>query len=448
ITDISERKQAQERLAYQAFHDDITRLPNRTALMDRLEHAIVRARRAKTRTAVLFLDLDGFKAVNDRFGHEMGDQLLLAVAQRLQMTMRLEDTIGRLGGDEFTIIAENLSDAADAIRVAQRALNTLRHPFMVEGREIFISASIGIVVSESGEETAADMLREADLAMYQAKDGGRARWQMFDHGTARQVIERLEIENDLRAAVDRREILVHYQPQVALSNGRVSMMEALARWSHPRRGLLWPDQFIPLAEGIGVIEPLDRFVLREACAEALRWTGAVDVSVSVNISPRVLLETGAVDDIVRAIEGTGLTPTLVQLEVTERLALQEEDEATRVLRALKSHGIRIAVDDFGTGYSSLGYLTRLPVDSVKLDRAFIGSLATDPKSRVVVESVIRLAHALGMKVTAEGVESRAQAVTLVELGCDNAQGFYFGEPRAAAELDGSFTTSTLLTGTA
>jgi diguanylate cyclase (GGDEF)-like protein/PAS domain S-box-containing protein len=436
MRDITERREVEEQLSYQAYHDDLTQLPNRVAFIERLDDSLRAARTSGAVVAVLFLDVDRFKLVNDSLGHEVGDRLLVDVAERLRSCLRPGDVVARFGGDEFTLLLPDLDDADGAVAVAERVIEAFRRPLAIGTREMVVSSSIGIAVSHTGHEVAGDLLRQADLAMYLAKERGRARFEFFDARSAPQVVERLELETDLWRALEHGELVLRYQPEVELATGRVRRAEALVRWQHPRRGLLDPGEFVPLAEESSLIVAIDRYVLDAACRQAAAWNSRRrdPVVVSVNLSPRFMRQRDVVADITAIVREAGVDPRCVQLEITERTALTDVDATVARLHELRALGIRVAIDDFGTGYSSLGYLKRLPVDVVKLDRTFVDSMDTQESDVAIVQAVITMGHALGMKVTAEGVERPEQAARLHALGCDSAMGWLWSPAVAADEL--------------
>jgi diguanylate cyclase (GGDEF)-like protein/PAS domain S-box-containing protein len=434
LRDITERKEAEEQLAYQAFHDTLTGLANRALFMDRLQVALARSARRVEQTAVLFLDVDRFKVVNDSLGHEAGDRLLVAVAQRLAVSLREGDTAARLGGDEFTVLLEDLRDVGEAIRVAERIAAELSRPFAVDGRDVFVSVSIGITISRPGHHEHLDLLREADIAMYQAKAQGKAGYAVFDTAMGAAALRRLEWETDLRHAIDRGEFEVHYQPTIELETGHLAAMEALVRWRHPSRGLVAPVEFIPLSEETGLIIALGRWVLSEACRQAVVWRdryGERAPSVSVNLSARQVQHPEIVEEVAAVLAESGLAPAALTLEITETFVVEDAESNRVTIQRLKQLGVRLAIDDFGSGYSSLGYLKRLPVDILKIDRAFVQSLGRDPEDTAIVEAVTKLAHTLNMLVTAEGVESVDQVVQVRALGVDLGQGYFFARPLTA-----------------
>ncbi len=433
LTDITERKRMEEQLQRQAFHDSLTGLPNRHLLVDRLEQALKRTERdGATRVAALFLDLDNFKSVNDSLGHETGDLLLVAVAQRLRGCIRPEDTLARFGGDEFVVLIENAEDPSGAIRVAQRITDELRRPFSIVGRELFVAASIGIAFGGRRAKSSEDLLRDADTAMYRAKEE-TADYRVFDTGMyLLRAVGRLELENDLRRAVERSEFLLHYQPIVHLEDAKLRGVEALVRWAHPERGLLEPDEFVSLAEESGVVVPMGERLLERACRQAKDWQEERPLTpplvVSINVSAKQLVRPDFADTVEGVLKGTGFDGRCLTLDVTETASVGVLEGGTMALDRLRAPGVRISIDDFGTGYSSLSYLKRLPADALKIDKSFVAGLGIDLEDTAVVGMVIELAHAFGMEAIAEGVETEAQARLLGEMGCDFDQGFYFAKP--------------------
>jgi diguanylate cyclase (GGDEF)-like protein len=439
FSDITERKNAEQRLARQAYHDALTGLPNRALFIDRIGRAISRARRSGKSVAVLFLDLDRFKWVNDSLGHEAGDLLLQAVAQRLQKCMRPEDTAARMGGDEFVVLVEDISDVSDATRLADRIAEELRAPFMLGAHEVFTAASIGITVSSgSSDEKASDLLRDADAAMYRSKNRGGSQHQLFTRNMNAVAQANLELETDLRHAIEREEFELMFQPVVNLSTRQVVGVETLVRWHHPQRGAVWAHEFIPLAEHTGLILPIGAWVVGEACRQAHQWqlqsSGGAAPSISINLSARQFQQPDLVGTISQALHTTGLLPQLLTLEITESVIMDDAESTIVTLRELKALGVHLAIDDFGTGYSSLSYLKRFPVNTLKIDRSFISGLGSDAEDTAIVRAIVTLAKTLGMDVTAEGVESVEQVQQLQALECDRAQGYYFAPPMPANDL--------------
>jgi diguanylate cyclase (GGDEF)-like protein len=423
-----------DQLARQAFRDPLTSLPNRALFMDRLQHALTRTERRGERLAVLFLDLDRFKVVNDSMGHGVGDQLLIGVSHRLSACLRPEDTIARLGGDEFAILLEDVKDDKAPTSVADRLTTELQQAFTVEGREVVITVSIGIAMSASRRMTPEDILRDADLAMYHAKGKGKARYEVFDKSMNAPAQERMDLELDLRNAVTRGEFVLHYQPVVALPTGRITELEALVRWNHPQRGLLMPGDFIALSEETGLIVPLGRWVLHEASRQTRQWQLAapgIRLGISVNLSGRQLQQPGLVEEIDAVLRETRLDPSALRLEITETVVMHDAASTLAKLEALKALGVQLAIDDFGTGYSSLGYLKRFPVDNLKIDRSFVKGIGRDVEDTAIVRAVITVAKSLNLSVTAEGIESADQIDELRALGCDSGQGYYFAKPMAS-----------------
>jgi diguanylate cyclase (GGDEF)-like protein len=440
-----ERTMFKEQLWHQTFHDPLTGLPNRALLRDRLEVALARAERQSRPVGVLVLDLDNFKIINDSLGHQLGDELLRVVAERINKCLRAGDSAARMGGDEFTVLVEDLTDVSEVAAVADRIVVALRAPIALDGREVFVSASLGIAMSTHQQTTADALLRNADLAMYRAKAGGKCRWEVYDERLEARARERLDIEMDLRRAIEREEFRVHYQPIVNLATGRVVEVEALVRWEHPVRGRVMPDAFIPIAEETGLIVPLGQWVLEQACHQAQRWhyryPHLAQMVMSVNLSARQFQHPGLVADIERTERESHLDPGLLQLEITESVLMQDVDATVEILHALKSLGIQLAIDDFGTGYSSLSYLKRFPIDTLKIDRSFVSGLGEDAQDTAIVRSVVDLAKTLHLSVTGEGIETVAQQEQLTELGCDNGQGYLFARPAEASALEGMLRAS-------
>ena len=433
--EINEFPRRLDQLIREAFRDALTGLPNRALFMDRLSHALIRAERAGGNLAVLFLDLDRFKILNDTLGREVGDRLLVEVAHRLAACLSPEDTVARLGGDEFALLLEDTSDLGAASALAERVSTELQRPFVVDGRDVLISASIGVALTGGGSMQPEEVLRNADLAMYQAKAEGRARYELYEPGLSVSTRERLDLQADLRAAGARQELSLRYQPVVSLANIRPVEIEALVRWDHRRRGALLPADFIGLSEETGLIVPIGQWILREACRQARAWQGEPSrvppLVVSVNLSAGQF-ERDALPDEVAAILGeTGLEPRRLQLEISEAVLMRDDPRTFGRLEALRAIGVRLAIDDFGTGYASLSYLKRLPVDSLKIDRSLVKGVGYETEDAAVIRAVTTLARSLGITVTAEGVETHAQLVQLREVGCDQGQGYFFARPVSA-----------------
>ena len=437
--DETERRNLEEQLAHQAFHDALTRLPNRSLFLDRLHHALARAGRNRMMLAVLFLDLDNFKVINDSLGHDVGDQLLRSVAARLSAALRGDDIAARLGGDEFILLLEGISDVAEAARVAQRIHDILKAPFTVGRREVFVTSSIGIAIGRSPSDRPDELLRNADVAMYGAKRNGRACYEVFNPEMHASAVQRLEFEQDLRQAIERHAFRVYYQPKLDIATGEIVGMEALIRWQHPKRGTIMPGEFIPLAEETGLIVPIGQWVLREACRQLRSWQIAYPERaprmVSVNLSTVQLRLPTLIDDIAAVLHETDLDPGCLSLEITESAVMHNPELAIATLTRLKALGVQLAIDDFGTGYSSLSYLKRFPVDLLKIDQTFLEELGRGEENSVIVGVTIRLAHALGMRVGVEGVETPEQLTRLRELTCDLAQGYHISHPLPASAFD-------------
>jgi len=428
--DITERKALEKHLEHQAFHDSLTGLPNRALLLDRLGHALAGANRKGGSVAVLLVDLDDFKMVNDSLGHDAGNALLVEIAQRLKDCVRPGDTVGRMFGDEFVVVLEAPAGVEEARRVAERIQEGLRTPFDVDGQEVFVSPSIGIARGETVEDQPKEVLRQADLAMYAAKNRGKDRYEVYSPSMNTRVVERLDLDRDLRRALEREEFEVHYQPVIELSTGGIAGFEALARWRHPERGVVPAAEFIVLAEETGLIRPIGQQILEEACQQAKEWRERYPdraLLTSVNLSASQFSRQP--DLIPKTLNSTGLDPDGLQLEITERVVMDDAEFSLGKLQMLKGLGVSFAIDDFGMGYSCLYYLKRMPVDHLKIDRTFIAGLVErDSGDEAIVEGTIGLAHALGLRVVAEGVETQEQLAKLKELGCDLAQGYYFTKP--------------------
>jgi diguanylate cyclase (GGDEF)-like protein/PAS domain S-box-containing protein len=436
--DITERKNFEERLKHQAFHDPLTELPNRALFMNRLGHALIRAERSEKAAAVLFLDLDNFKRINDSLGHEAGDGLLVSVAKRLRGCVRAEDTAARFGGDEFTVLLENIPNSSHAVRVADHITRALSDPFVVESREVIVTTSIGISLGTSGRERPTDVLRNADMALYRAKASGKATYEVFDPLMNIAALERLDLEADLRRATDRGQFVVHYQPQLELATGKIAGWEALVRWMHPERGLIFPATFLPVAEETGLVVQIGNLVLEEACRQAKVWQDKdstdYPLMISVNVSARQLQRPDdLLSELIRILGETELAPGSLVLEITESMLMDDAEHNVDVLSRLQDLGVSIAIDDFGTGYSNLAYLKRFPVDMLKVDKSFVDGLGENQEATAIVEAVVSLARAMGMQTIAEGIETTGQAELLRALGCELGQGYYFSKPLPAHE---------------
>jgi diguanylate cyclase (GGDEF)-like protein/PAS domain S-box-containing protein len=447
-TDITERRLAEEQLLHNALYDGLTGLPNRVLFNDRLDYALERTkRRPDYLFAVLFLDLDRFKVVNDSLGHAVGDQLLIAVARRLQVCLRTVDTVARLGGDEFTILLEDIKSVADATHTAERILHRLNQPFRIAEQDVFISTSIGIALgrapSRPGYEQAADLLRDADIAMYRAKVQGKARYVMFDDAMHAGALSLLRMEMDLRQAIKNHEFQVYYQPIVSVGSGTTLGFEALVRWDHPQHGFIAPAEFIPVAEETGLISAIDRIVLSAACGQMREWIDQFpnhpDLTVSVNLSGKHFSQPDLAEQVTCILQETELPAKHLKLEITESAIMEDAESAAVTLKKLRALGIHLSIDDFGTGYSSLSYLRRFPINTLKIDRSFIEGVGAEGEDAEIVQIIVALAHNLGMDVTAEGVETPEQLAKLLSFSCQQAQGYYFSKavdgPAAAAILE-------------
>jgi diguanylate cyclase (GGDEF)-like protein/PAS domain S-box-containing protein len=444
LADALARQATEDEIRHRALHDSLTGLPNRILFLDRLEHALARLRRGESLAAVMFLDLDRFKRVNDSLGHHAGDEILTAVAPRLKQALRPTDTVARFGGDEFAIVLEDIASEVAATQAAERIAAVFARPFVLGSAEHFVTASIGIALARGGER-ADELVRDADTAMYRAKEGGRARYELFDDDLRARAVSRLRMETELRLALERRELRLAYQPVVSLRDETITSIEALLRWEHPARGVIPPDEFIPIAEETGLIEPIGSRVLDEACRQAAHWHSAmpdqVPVTISVNLSAVQIANSVLPDTVAMATRAADLDPATLRLEITESVLLAETGRLTDTLAGLRELGVQLVLDDFGTGYSSLGYLTRLPLDALKVDRAFVERLGRDAHDTSITEAIIAMAHALSLPVICEGVETERQLAELRRMGCDQVQGFYFSPP-----VDARTITSMLIRG--
>jgi len=432
LVDVTERRQAQEELAHRSFYDTLTGLPNKALFLDRLTQAMTRARRSKDyRYAVLFLDLDRFKVINESLGHPYGDKLLRNIARTLTLELRGNDSVARFGGDEFAVLLDDLTAPRQAINVAKRIREALSEPVAIDGHEVFTSASIGVVLGSEHDVSAEQILRDADIAMNRAKKAGKSQFKIFSSQMHAQAMRLLNLEGDLRRALDRSEFLLHYQPIVSLANGQLTGFEALVRWLHPSKGLIPPADFIALAEETGLILPLGAWVLDQACAQLAQWgkrNPERNLTMAVNLSATQINHANLVDQVERTLRKTGLPPQSLKLEITESVVMQNAEASSALLKQLRDLSVKLSIDDFGTGYSSLSYLNRFPVDTLKIDRSFVSGMADQTENLGIVQSVVGLAHTLGMNVVAEGVETAQQMDSLKGLDCEFGQGYLFSRP--------------------
>ena len=431
-----EKTRADARIEYLASHDSLTSLPNRETFNGLLHYAIEAARRHQRRFAVLFIDLDRFKVINDSLGHEAGDMLLVEIANRLRHTLRSSDVVARLGGDEFVVILAEAAEPHDVERITRDLLSVLSEPLQLSGHECHTTASIGIAMYPSDGADVQTLTKNADMAMYLAKEDGKNGFRFFTKEIKTQSIERLTLESALRRALDRDQFALHYQPKVDMTTGQITGVEALLRWTHPDLGVLPPAQFIPLAEETGLIVPIGRWVLREACAQNMAWQrrGLRPVSMAVNLSPRQFLDEDLLQDIDQALAASGMPPVLLQLEVTESMVMRNVSRAVKVLDGIQSRGIRLAIDDFGTGYSSMSLMKQFPIDTIKIDRSFVRDLPDDSEDKAITQAIISMGKALGMTIVAEGVETAEQETFLRDHACDEMQGFLFSKPVPSQQL--------------
>lgn len=432
-------QESKEHFRHAAFHDALTGLPNRALLADHLKLAIERAKRREDHLfAVLFLDLDRFKNINDSLGHTIGDQLLIAIARRVEGCLRPMDTVARLGGDEFAILLDGLEDFSHAIHVAERVQDELMQPFNLKGHEVYTTASIGIALSTTGYDHPENILRDADIAMYRAKDNGKARYELFDTVMHTRAVALLKLENDLRRAIERQEFRVFYQPIISLQTDQIAGFEALVRWEHPERGFVSPDEFIPLSEETGLIMEIGHFVLRESCRQMREWQKSLQrpLMLSVNLSGKQFIQPNLIGQIKGILDETDFDPRWLRLEITESVVMENAEAATSMLLQLRELGAHLSIDDFGTGYSSLSYLHRFPVTTLKIDRSFIGRMGEGDENSEIVRTIMTLANNLGMEVVAEGVETEEQLAQLRTLKCEYGQGYLFSRPvnAEAAEM--------------
>jgi diguanylate cyclase (GGDEF)-like protein/PAS domain S-box-containing protein len=439
LEDVTERRSAEVELTLLTFRDRLTGLPNRALFMERLSQAVLRSDRRKFFPAVLFLDLDRFKVVNDSLSHEAGDQLLMQVARRLRGCLRPEDTVARLGGDEFVVLFEDILTVSDGLLVADRISQGLMQPFLLDGQEVYTTCSMGIAISASADAVPSELVRDAEVAMYRAKAKGKGSIEIFDPSMNAQALARFQMDSEMRRALERAEFVLHYQPLVNLKSGLIEGWEALVRWQHPERGLVPPLDFISLAEETGLIVPLGQWVLEAACLQAGLWQEQFPCEparlMNVNISGRQFGQGDLIATVLGALAASTLSPPCLKLEITESVMMRDPHASLEAMKIFRSKGIHLVIDDFGTGYSSLSYLKRFPVDTLKIDKSFVDGLGKDPESTAIVTAVISLAQSLGMRVTAEGIETEDQMLHLRALGCDQGQGYFFSRPlpRQAAE---------------
>ncbi len=439
MMDVTERKSLEDQLTHQALHDPLTKIANRILFRNRVEHALSKLVRNHVSIAVLFLDLDNFKSINDSLGHAAGDKLLVAVAGRLQDCLRNSDTAARLGGDEFAVLVESVVHSDEATNIADRILEVFRQPFVIEGNEVHVGTSIGIATGSADTVGSEELLRNADLAMYLAKGRGKGKHVVFEPKMHEALMERIELEADLRRGIEEKEFTIHYQPIFDLQSRQVLGMEALVRWQHPRFGLVPPMKFIPLAEETNLIVPLGEWILQEACHQVQAWREqfalATDVSLTVNISIRQFLQKELVEIVSKALESSGLPPRSLILEITESFMMQDTEATILKLHDLKDLGIRLAIDDFGTGYSSLSYLQRFPIDILKIDKSFVDKLGQGSEGNAVARAIIMMGDSLNLRTIAEGIEHAHQITALQSLGCEAGQGFHFAKPLAKEDMD-------------
>ncbi|HVK55659.1 MAG TPA: EAL domain-containing protein, partial [Burkholderiales bacterium] len=431
-----EAKQAEERTRYLAFNDPLTGLPNRVLLLERLNQAIAQVKRHNKQFALLFIDLDRFKNINDSLGHFVGDKLLREVAKRLTTCVRQTDTVSRQGGDEFIILLPEIGSVDSAVEVAEKLLAIVAQPYLIDGCELSVTHSIGISIFPDDGDDIEDIMRKADTAMYKAKEAGRNNYQFYTRDMSSAATGRISLENDLRRALEREEFVVHYQPQIALATGKIVGVEALVRWQHPDRGLLYPEQFIGIAEDSGAIVPLGKWVLRTACRQNRAWQdeGLEALPVAVNLSAVQLRRRDFLQEVTSILRESRLDPHYLQFELTESVLMHGADTAIASLAALKNTGVGLSLDDFGTDYSSLSYLKRFPVDTLKIDRTFISDITTDPDDAAITRAIISMGHSLRLNVIAEGVETLEQLEFLQSLSCNEAQGNYFARPMLPAAV--------------
>ncbi len=438
VNDVTQRKLDEERIRYQANFDALTGLPNRSLFIDRLHQSLLAMARANNKLGLMFIDLDGFKLVNDTLGHDKGDELLREAAERIAACTRTGDTVARLGGDEFTVIMPNLHRSHDAPLVAQRILDSLNKPFLLDGTESFVSGSIGITLYPDDADDASDLLKNADAAMYRAKDKGKANYQFYTIDMNAEVTERLRVKNGLVKALEREEFELFYQPKMTLENGRIEGVEALMRWNSRDLGMVPPSRFIPVMEETGQVVEVGEWALRSACLQHKAWrdAGMPDIRVAVNLSARQLREISFVSLLENVLRDTGVEPGGLEVEITESMLMSDTENAVEALQNLHDMGIHLAMDDFGTGYSSLSYLRRFPIDTIKIDRSFVSDITTSTDDAEIIRTIINMGRTLGRKIVAEGVETQEQLSILREYECDQIQGYFLSPPLPAAKLTG------------
>jgi diguanylate cyclase (GGDEF)-like protein len=437
LRDVTDRRIAEERIHQMAYYDNLTGLPNRSLFNDRLTHAIAHAERGKRMLAVLFMDLDRFKNVNDTLGHLAGDRLLQEFANRLQKNVRKEDTVSRLGGDEFTVLLTHIGQAEDVDGVVKKILADIRAPLTIAGNELYITTSIGVALYPHDGVDAASLLKNADAAMYNAKEQGRNNYQFYTQTLHERISGQMALNTNLHRALERKEFTVHYQPIIDTDTGRVDGVEALIRWQHPVRGLIHPIEFIPLAEDMGLIASLDEWVLHAVCAQNKAWqeAGIAGVRVSVNVSAYTFHKSSLIDTVTSALKVSGLDARFLEIEITESGAMREIEETLCKLNALRDMGIHITIDDLGTGYSSLSYLKRFPIHTLKIDQSFVRDVTNDPNNAAIVKAIIAMAKGMNLDIIAEGVETEEQFAFLKQAQCGKAQGYLFGRPMPAGDFE-------------
>ncbi len=428
--DITDRIEAEEIIRFQAYHDMLTRLPNRTLLQDRLNQAILHTKRNRTKLAIMFLDLDRFKVVNDTLGHIIGDQLLQAVSNRLKGCLREDDTLARIGGDEFTLLLPEIHSKHDSEQIAHKIISTLKHPFHINDHELFVSASIGIAHYPDNGLTMETLIKHADIAMYHVKDNGKDNYQFYNDNMHETYSKHLSLENDLRRALQNDQFKLYYQPQINIETNEIYAMEALIRWQHPEQGIISPAEFISLAEETGLIQPIGDWILKTACKELKRWrdVGLLDIRIAVNLSACQLEQDNIIGTIIENLKKNDIPGNMLEIEITENILMKDIENTIHKLKELSNYGVKIAIDDFGTGYSSLNYLKRLPIDTLKIDRSFINDMHNSKQDSSIIKAIIAMAKGMNLNIVSEGVETETQLQQLIEWRCKNMQGFLFSHP--------------------